>query len=235
MHYEYLSRVMSRPGPAAGAVAGRTIELLRSVLDGRHPVRAVSHPLGFTCLPVERAGLDGVCVHLWSPQVPRVPPTTSTIHSHCWHLTSVVLFGQLENRLLTVADVAEAGRSAPLGGTGQQTATYRLLQVRSHGDVDELRSTPRLVRCLQGQRQVMTAGDVYSMPAGAFHVTDVPPGTETATVVLGRVVPGISDWSLGPPDAVGHQVARVCCDAAQTAAAARIVLARLLVPSAAAV
>lgn len=230
MHYEYLSTVIGQAGSAARAVAEWAADMLAAVLDGRLPVAAVSHPLGFSCLPVERAGRDGVCVHVWSPRLPRTLPTTSAIHAHCWQLTSVVLFGQLENRLLTVADVPRAGGGADAApaGTGLLPSAYRVLEVRSHGDVDELRPTPRLVRCLPGQRQVMTGGDVYSVPAGAFHATDVPPGTETATVVLGRMVPGIADWSLGLPDTDGHRVCRSRCDQAQTGAVARVVLDRLL-------
>ena len=104
MHYEYLSEVIGGPDPAARAVSERTIETLTGETAGRLPVRAVTHPLGFTCLPVERAGPHGVCVHLWSPRVPRAAATTSAIHAHCWRLTSIALFGQLENRLLTLAD-----------------------------------------------------------------------------------------------------------------------------------
>jgi hypothetical protein len=199
------------------------IGALRPIADGRSPLRAVTHPLGFTCLPVERAGRDGVCVHLWSPRVAHVEPTTSPIHAHCWHLISYALFGQLENMLMRVADI---------GGASEDPDVYRMLEVRSHGDVDELRPTSRLVRCVPRQRQLISAGDVYSMAAGEFHTTEVGPGAETATVALGRMAPGVADCSLGALGAAGHRVRRHRCDAAQTAEAARIVLDRLLTPTA---
>jgi hypothetical protein len=227
MHYEYLSRILGgdgagdsrRAGDAARVlVPGWAAGVLRPLADGGSPVRAVAHPLGFTCLPVERSGRDGVCVHLWSPRLGSAAPTTSAIHAHCWHLTSCVLLGRLENQLAHVTDaLPDTHADEP----------YRLLEVRSRGDTDELVPTTRLVRCAPGRRQVISAGDVYSVPAGEFHSTAVPLGTEAATVVLGRVDPSVADCSLGPPGAVGHQVRRRRCDAEQTAAAARIVLDQL--------
>jgi hypothetical protein len=199
----------------------------------------VTHPLGFTCLPIERAGREGVCVHLWSPRVERAEPTTSAIHAHCWHLTSYMLFGRLENTLMLVGDAGDAGDDAgDDGGTAGPSASggeqdlYRVLDIRSRGDVDELRPTSRLVRCVARQRQAIGAGDVYSMPAGEFHTTEVRPGAETATVALGRMTPGAVDRSLGSPGAAGHRVRRRRCDAEQTAGAARIVLDRLLTATA---
>lgn len=252
MDYRYLSLAVGdtgagghrRAGSAARtAVPGWVIGALRPVVEGHSPLRAVTHPLGFTCLPIERAGREGVCVHLWSPRVERAEPTTSTIHAHCWHLTSYTLFGHLENMLMHVADVADGdfGGVGGFGGPGPgpgdfglvgvEPGLYRVLEVRSHGDIDELRPTPRLVRCAPRQRQAVSAGDVYSMPAGEFHATEVGPATETATVALGRMTPGAADCSLGSLASTGHRVRRRRCDAAQTAAAARIVLDRLLAPT----
>lgn len=226
MDYRYLSLAVGETGAgghrradsaARTAVPGWVIGVLRPVADGRSPLRAVTHPLGFTCLPIERAGREGVCVHLWSPRVARAEPTTSPIHAHCWHLLSYALFGQLENMLMHVADTDE----------GEQ-GLYRVLEVRSHGDVDDLSPTSRLVRCVPRQRQVISAGDVYSMAAGEFHTTQVRPGTETATVALGCMAPGAADRSLGPPGSTGHRIRRHRCDAEQTAEAARIILDGLL-------
>lgn len=251
MDYEYLSLAVGETGTedhrragaaARTAVPGWVIGALRPVADGRSPLRAVAHPLGFTCLPVERAGRDGVCVHLWSPRITQAEPTTSPIHAHCWHLISYALFGRLENMLMRVADAdareavpAQAAPPRPPGPHGPpgeaERDLYRMLEVRSHGDIDELSPTSRLVRCVPRQRQVISAGDVYSMPAGEFHTTEVT-GAETATVALGRMAPGAADCSLGALGAAGHRVRRYRCDAAQTARAARIVLDGLLATTA---
>src|SRR6202012_345900 len=66
--YEFLIGALSGGdgSPSARAAAGTAVRdwaagTLRAVADGRRPLRAVIHPLGFTCLPFERAGRDGVC------------------------------------------------------------------------------------------------------------------------------------------------------------------------------
>src|ERR1700677_1169642 len=94
MEYEYLSRVLGEAGGSVllrAGVSGWAIAALGPVAAGSSPVRAITHPLGFTCLPLERAGLHGVCVHLWSPWLERVAPTTSPVHAHSWELTSYAL------------------------------------------------------------------------------------------------------------------------------------------------
>jgi hypothetical protein len=240
MDYEFLTAATGGAGPAghrhASAAARRVVRewavaALREVADGARPVRAVIHPLGFTCLPVERAGLDGVCVHLWSPLVDRATPTTSAIHSHCWELTSCALFGQMENRIIMVADAAAREGAAPpdrRGAAMDDRGPYQVLSVRSAGETDEIVPTGRLVRCLPGQRQVITAGDVYRVPAGVFHATEVGHDAEAATVALGHLVPGVPDMSLGLPDSAAHRVCRRRCDARQTASVARLIVDRLL-------
>jgi hypothetical protein len=240
MDYEFLTAAVGGAGPAGhrhasaaarGAVREWAITALRQVADGARPVRAVTHPLGFTCLPVERAGLDGVCVHLWSPLADRATPTTSAIHSHCWELTSCALFGEVENRIMVVADAAAREGAGPpdrRGAAMDERGPYQVLSVRSEGETDEITPTGRLVRCIPGQRQVITAGDVYSVPAGVFHVTEAGQDAEAATVALGHLVPGVPDLSLGPADCAPHRVQRRRCDTRQTASVARLIVDRLL-------
>lgn len=252
--YEFLIGALSSgDGPAARAAAGIAVRdwatgTLRAVADGRRPLRAVIHPLGFTCLPVERAGRDGVCVHVWSPDVAAAAPAASAIHAHCWELTSYALAGALDNSLMTVTDalpapVTPAARpplpARPPGAPGAPDAlsapgapgdaVYQVLRVRSQGDVDELSPTRRLVHCRPARRERVAAGDTYGVPAGVFHATDVAPQGEAVTVALGRMVDGVADLSLAPAGTAGHQVRRRRCDPAQTAATARFVLGRLQV------
>jgi len=241
--YEFLAYALSGDGsPAARAAAGTTVRdwadgTLRAVADGSRPLRAVIHPLGFTCLPVERAGRDGVCVHVWSPSTFGAVPATSAIHAHCWELTSYALAGELENSLMAVAD-AMPGQRAPVAvpsppaadrAPAPASAVYQVLQVRSQGDIDELRPTQRLVHCRESRRELITAGDTYDVPAGVFHATDVAAEAGAVTVALGRMVDGIADLSLAPVGTAGHHVRRRRCDPAQTAATARLVLDRLQV------
>jgi hypothetical protein len=239
--YEFLSATLSGGdgSPAARAVARTTVldwaaGTLRAVADGSRPLRAVIHPLGFTCLPVERADRDGVCVHVWSPLAGGAAPATSSVHAHCWELLSYVLLGELENSLMTVTD-AMPGQRAPAAppaarpGPGAASAVYQVLQVRSQGDIDELSPTRRLVHCRESRRELITAGGTYDVPAGVFHATNVAPEAEAVTVALGRMVDGVADLSLAPVGVAGHQVRRRRCDPAQTAATARRVLGRLQV------
>jgi hypothetical protein len=223
--YQFLARALNGGDSAAArSAAAATVRdwaagTLRAVADGSRPLRAVVHPLGFTCLPVERAGRDGVCLHVWSPG--GTAPAAQPIHAHCWELTSFALLGPLANVVMTVAD-------APAGPVG--AGAYRVLRVRSEGDTDELSPTRRLVHCREQRREVITAGDTYGVPAGVFHATDVPPGGEAVTVALGRLIDGFADLSLAPAGgagADGHRVRRRRCDQAQTAATARRVLRRL--------
>jgi hypothetical protein len=235
--YEFLSRALRgvAGGPAARAAAGTTVQdwaaaTLRAVADGRRPLRAVIHPLGFTCLPVERAGRDGVCVHVWSPSARGVIPAAPEIHAHSWELTSYALLGELENSLMTIIDAVPAQRApaAPSPpAAGQAPAVYQVQRVRSQGDIDELTPTQRLVHCRESRRDRITAGDTYGLPAGVFHATDLAPEAVAVTIALGRMVDGVADLSLAPVGAAGSQVRRRRCDPARTAATARLVLDRL--------
>jgi hypothetical protein len=251
--YEFLAGVLARAGtadgvsPAARAAAGRTVRdwaagTLRAVADGRKPLRAVIHPLGFTCLPVERAGRDGVCVHVWSPQAVTAAPAAPAVHAHSWELTSYALAGELENRLMTVADAfpgqREPAARLPLPARPglepvpaleplSASAVYQVLRVRSEGDVDELNPTRQLVHCHEARREHVTAGDTYGVPAGVFHVTSVAPQADVVTVALGRMIDGVEDLALAPPGASSHQVRRRRRDEARTALTARLVLDRL--------
>ena len=170
------------------------------------------HPLGFVCIPVDRTGDQGVCVHVWSDSLPSARPTTSTMHAHSWDLISYVLYGSVGNELLNVTDAPD-------------NSAYRVFEVRSGGDVDEVRETPRLVRCEISAAELNRQGDTYTLPAGVFHTTAVH--GEAATVALGSGRPGTMDLSLGGIDTRTHQVERQRCGRDETASAARVVTERL--------
>ena len=50
---------------AAELITGWAQGVLDDVAAGRNSINAVSHPLGFVCLPVHRLGDEGVCIHVW--------------------------------------------------------------------------------------------------------------------------------------------------------------------------
>lgn len=206
-------RAAVRRGTAADSVPGWALLLLRDIASGGRDLTAVRHPLGFLCFPAQRLAEHGVCVHLWTPGLGRVLDTTQ-VHSHSWDLTSYVLYGTLRNQRMRVA-------AAP------GPATHRVFEVRSRGDVDELRATTRLVSYQLEADSVHGAGSVYSMPAGEFHTTVAPGEQDVATVVLGRSRPQAADCVLCPMHTRSYTLTRSRCDAQETARAALLIAARL--------
>ncbi len=212
MHYTNIHEAIRR-GTAAESVPRWVLSLLRDMAKGRRDPTAVRHPLGFLCLPAERLGEHGVCVHLWTPDI-QPALTTSEVHSHSWDLISYVLYGTLHNQRVHVADTPQA-------------ATHRVFEVHSHGDVDELHATSRLVTCQPDAVGVHGAGCVYVLPAGEFHTTVLPGEQDVVTVVLGRSRPRAADLSLGPVHTRSHTVRRSRCNARESARAALRIADRL--------
>ncbi|RAY16453.1 hypothetical protein DPM19_06170 [Actinomadura craniellae] len=181
--------------------------LLDDIAHGRRVTAAVRHPLGFLCLPVERRGPYGMCLHLWSAELPAGRVTTSQVHCHSWDLVSYVLYGSLRNVRFQIVDDPAA-------------ATHRVFEVISRGDVDELRATDRTVRCAPGRDSMHRTGESYALPAGVFHSTVLDDGPEAATVALGLEVPAAGDLSLGGLGTPTHRVHRLPHGPAETARAA---------------
>jgi hypothetical protein len=190
-------------------VRGFVVATLTEIAEDRRQLRAVRHPLGFICLPVIRSGEDGVCVHAWpGDRATTLPPTTSGMHSHSWDLLSHVLHGRVHNQIIEVTDTVT-------------DPAFRVYEVHSHGDVDEIRATPQLVGARSHLMQTRRAGESYRLRAGRFHITEVDSAHSTVTVALGRNVPGTADLSLGAVGGRNHQVRRRLCDLAETVAMAR--------------
>jgi hypothetical protein len=211
MEYEHLRDAIAS-GRAADAFPRWSAGVLGDVADGRRDLRAVAHPLGFSCLPVERDGQRGVCVHVWLPdQQPASAP--SPAHAHSWHLVSYVLSGQLRNDLPVITDTTAGDADA-----------WRVLRVRSEGVTDDVRPTPRLVRCEPGDTQLFAGQDLYEVPAGTFHNTEPAHHTATVTVALGSAVEGAADMSLARPGTTAHRMRRRMLGARETQDLARTVI-----------
>jgi hypothetical protein len=186
--------------------------ILKDTVTRHRPVNAVSHPLGFLCLPVHRQADEGVCIHLWGPQWRPAALTTSPAHCHSWELLSAVLTGELHNQTVQVISDPES-------------PTHRVFEVHSSESGDEIRGTGRLVRHRVRETTEHRAGDRYRLPAGVFHQTLVPAaGDLVATVALGRTRTGAADLSLGGLDTADHQVQRQLCDELDTVRAAAAAL-----------
>ncbi|MFG2086030.1 MULTISPECIES: hypothetical protein [unclassified Spirillospora] len=215
MRYEEI-REDIRAGTAARTLPAWAGRVMDDVAAGRSHVPAVRHPLGFVCLPVERSGDFGVCLHIWTPEVRPAPSTTSPVHCHSWDLLSFVLYGTVRNVRMEIAE-------GPGGTSGRDPAgeTRQIFEVVSADGVDELKATGRTVRCSPGRSIAHRTGESYTLPAGVFHTTLIEDGMDAATVALGRRTPGGGDLSLGPPGVPSHRVHRSRSGHADTVRALR--------------
>ncbi|MFC9895891.1 hypothetical protein ACFVMC_19560 [Nocardia sp. NPDC127579] len=190
-------------------------DYLRPVAAGTVAASAVRHPLGFLCFPVWRGGDLGVCLHVWTEGA-RAHPTTSPMHAHSWDLLSLVLYGAVAN---DVFDLVES----------PETPTHRLFEVHSGADGDLVRATPQVVGYRLRSHEVFRSGEVYSLPNGVFHVSDVV--GVAATVALGEYRHGKPDRSLGGLATDDHWVHRAPCTADEVRRVARTVLEQLTQPA----
>jgi hypothetical protein len=216
MDYDRLHRALGDP-TARHDMSRWASDVLSEIAQGRTRIAAVRHPLGFVCIPVERIGGQGICVHVWSDHLTCATSTTSAVHAHSWDLISYVLYGSLRNEVYEVTDVG------PAGSAGK--TTYRVFEIHSGGDSDEVLQTPRLVHCEMTSAEVNHEGDAYALPAGIFHATVVQ--GEAATMALGSGRPQGMDLSLGGIDTTTHRVRRQRCDRDDTARVAQMVVKRL--------
>jgi hypothetical protein len=211
MLYDALNQAM-RDGAAEETVPRWTADVLADVAAGRSEIAGVRHPLGFLCLPLERTGEQGVCVHVWSDMLMSAQLTTCATHAHSWDLISYVLYGSVRNELIGITDEPER-------------PTHRVFEVDSNEDGDEIRRTSRLVRRNHWGGELHQRGEVYSLPAGVFHET-VPQGA-AATVALGSGRPGTVDLTLGAVDTDTHRIQRQRFGRAESAYAATLVAKQL--------
>jgi hypothetical protein len=217
LRYEELYQEIAH-GSAAGSLPGWALGVLHDITEGRRRVTAVRHPLGFLCLPIERrnspTGRLGVCLHLWSPWLARATATTSLVHCHSWDLISFVLYGEVRNVPARIQDTADG-------------ATHRVFEVFSHGDTDEIVATGRTVGYRPGAAREHHGGEVYSLPAGVFHSTEIGGDLNAATVALGHQTRPGEDRSLGDLDTPTHHVRRMRCGPLETTRAALLTAERL--------
>jgi hypothetical protein len=165
--------------------------------------------MGFVCFPVERDGTSGMCVHMWTPELPAAELITTPVHAHSWDLESVVVWGELLNELYVVhAD----------------EPTHRVYHVHSSGAEDELRPTRQLLRFERSGGERIVAGETYQLPSGHYHASF---SDGAVTVALGTGQPGGLDCALGSIDGTTRVVPRERYTREQTVAAACAALNRL--------
>jgi hypothetical protein len=138
-------------------------------------------------------------------------------------LTSLVLLGQLWNDQMRIFNALDAGVAV----RGRESM-YRVFEIRSHGYVDELLPTARLVTCQREHVTLARAGDVYRLPAGAFHATRAAPRAEAVTIALGKTINGVANQALGRVESMAYQVPRRLISADETGKLASLIIDRLL-------
>lgn len=215
MIYGVLERAIRTESP------DRVAELVRDtwlepIANGGSMLRAVYHPLGFTCLPVLRDGVYGVCVHLFGERRAPLRMSVSPFHCHSWDLLSHVLYGAVGNQHVTVVP----------------GSTYRVFDTRTTATGDRLVPTARTVDATAGVPDHWVAGTTYELAAGEFHASTLPGGTPAATVVLGLHHPTRPDLTLGRLDTPEHRLTRRLHSPAETISLARTALDRLAVGAA---
>ena len=214
MDYDQLEDAL-REGGAPDDPREAVADALEEIASGKRELRAVRHPLGFLCLPLVRDGERGVCVHLFEDGTGAGTPEAAQMHAHSWELHSHVLYGRVANVPVRIRDHAAE-------------PTHRVFEVHSDpAGVDELRPTPRLVRCERGPEQTSGSGETYSLPPGEFHSTVVAQGEPAATLVLGRSLPGHTDLILGPVHGRGRRTVRRLCESGHTERTVRTALRRV--------
>src|SRR6266545_8040326 len=212
---ELLQQLFSllRTGGGPGLLHQRAVALVQEIAAGRARFPAVRHPLGFIYAPLFREWPWTLRLHIWLHDAPRPQLTTSPIHDHTWQLTSFVVCGELENRVIQVDDVVDP--------------THRIFEIRGAGSDDFLRPTERLVsfRCSSAER--VKQGCRYVMAARQFHFTEVAGDVTTATIVLAERQTTTPERSLGPLDMPKHHMTRAHCSSDEFAEAAQMVLGAL--------
>jgi hypothetical protein len=203
---------MDRRSFAEGIAAGRAAGLLEtagSILrevadDHRLLAEATQHVLGFMHLRIAEFSGYALRLHIWpTPQYPPALPVW-LVHTHAWRLSSLVVVGEVENRIYDVAE-------APDG-------EHRLYEVVYEGDHSKRVSLPARVSCRRATTDRIGKGVVYEVPAGAYHSTVVDDGvfavtfvvTEAAGQVRARVVGGAEGQ-----DEYGYDRVRIGIDAAR--------------------
>ncbi|GLY50189.1 hypothetical protein [Lentzea sp. NBRC 102530] len=163
-------------GDEVTALARRALD---AVLAGDRPPLAVAHPLDFICVPVLRTPGFGVCGHIWHDG-----ETSDTVHSHSWHLDSLVIAGAVTNEVFAVTDDP--------GGA------HELFEVTSTGRLDVFTPAERTVTCTAVRREEHPAGTSYRLPAKSFHRSLPGSAGRTLTLLSATTLPDVCDQVVRP-------------------------------------
>lgn len=184
------------PG-AVYRVSGALEPLLRESLGS-----GTWHPNGFQVfrlLDIEDVGL--LRLHVWPNGLRRVRRQQPVVHSHIFHLYSLVLVGEYREKFFRVR---ETGASGAPGWSGWEVLPPRgdnVDRLAPESAVYSVESMGRVARC--------QAGTAHDMPAGVYHATLIPRGKCCVTLaLLSRPVLGQRDHMVGRSGMTGASFPR---------------------------
>lgn len=163
------------------------------------------NPGGFMVFPLGMHDLGSVRLHVWPDDEPRETNDGPSIHSHAWHLTSLIMKGVYEDTLFEL-EVPEDYHPEP--GESPLPRLYRSQLGADGRDVLVTDGSHVKPKPINDRRCV--AGEKHFIPMGVPHLPRIPAGQTTATLVVDS--PAFSETTdvvLYPHmEHVGNQVAR---------------------------
>lgn len=143
-------------------------ERLDQLQAGDAPIQ--THPLGFLRLALDGQtnAEPGMFLHTWLPDLPtqRGGPF---IHCHNFHLQSLVLLGEVIDAQYDPVDDENGDFLLVDAHCGQESCMPTQSRKRSRLD--------------KTQERVVVAGELYEVPKGAFHTTNITAGREAMTLI----------------------------------------------------
>lgn len=142
----------------------------------------VWHPLGFIFCKLSEEGERKIRLHIWPNNKERMQKPAWLIHNHMFDLKSWVVSGEIENTEYLVVE----GKP-----------NYRVYNARYEKDGSVLYRTESLICLKVNRRLLLSAGEVYEVPSGAFHQSVMSSESTTVTVCETINQPNISPIIAG--------------------------------------
>lgn len=176
-------------------------------------MEGVRHPLGFFCVTLEKSEAADLRLHVW-PSLDNDQRPAAAIHDHIWHLSSMVLLGQVTNRFYQA--------------TADETSPTRLYSVEYDGLLNRVRPCNGRTRIEEiPPRQSFYPGEAYAFPAGVLHDTLVPGNTMTATLLISRQSGRRSPVFAAEPENIERETIRSALDRQQCISLMQMVARRI--------
>ncbi len=145
-----------------------------------------AHPLSFYRLTICSNECFDLRLHAWLNHSQSEPNGESNIHSHTWNLNSLILSGELVNRVYKFKESPKSG--------------LEVFEIVYGNAGSERKSLNRNVAIASVTERTLRKGDVYSLPAACFHSTEVALHTSVLTIVVAEKLARQSAFVVLPSD-----------------------------------